>query len=110
MIVLKFGGTSVSDAEAIERAGGIIAKRMAKGPIVVVSALAGVTNALVGIAEQAAKGHLIGAIRAIESLRERHLEQAELLLGSGTDAGRRGRAQRDDRRAGASRRGARNAG
>jgi aspartate kinase len=86
VIVLKFGGTSVGDAEAIERAGGIIAKRMAQGPIVVVSALAGVTNALIGIAEQAAKGHLIGAIRAIETLRERHLEQAETLLGSGTDA------------------------
>jgi aspartate kinase len=86
VIVLKFGGTSVGDAEAIARTGRIIATRVSRGPIVVVSALAGVTNALIGIAEQAAKGHLIGAIRSVEGLRERHLEQAELLLGTGADA------------------------
>lgn len=85
MIVLKFGGTSVGDAEAIARTAGIVATRMDKGAIVVVSALSGVTNALIAIAEQASKGHLIGAIRAIESLRERHLRQAELLLGTGAD-------------------------
>jgi len=86
VIVLKFGGTSVGDAEAIARTGRIIASRADKGAIVVVSALAGVTNALIGIAEQAAKGHLIGAIRAVEGLRERHLEQAEKLLGSDANA------------------------
>ncbi|HEY9227933.1 MAG TPA: aspartate kinase, partial [Gemmatimonadaceae bacterium] len=47
---------------------------------------AGVTNALISLAEQAAKGHLIGAIRAVEELRERHLAQAEILLGSTKDA------------------------
>src|SRR6185503_11036341 len=82
VIVLKFGGTSVGDAEAIARTGRIVATRGGRGPIVVVSALAGVTNALIAIAEQAAKGHLIGALRGIEALRERHLGQAELLLGT----------------------------
>jgi aspartate kinase len=82
VIVLKFGGTSVGDAQAIARTGRIVATRADKGAIVVVSALAGVTNVLIGLAEQAAKGHLIGAIRAVEGLRERHLEQAEALLGS----------------------------
>lgn len=86
MIVLKFGGTSVGDAEAIARTGRIVASRANKGAIVVVSALGGVTNTLVALAEQAAKGHLIGAIRAVEGLRERHLQQAELLLGAGTDS------------------------
>ena len=81
MIVLKFGGTSVGDATAIARTGRIVASRIDQGPIVVVSALAGVTNALIALAEQAAKGHLIGAIRAVEGLRERHLQQAEALLG-----------------------------
>ena len=83
MIVLKFGGTSVGDAEAIARTASIIKTRVSKGPIVVVSALAGVTNQLIAIAEQAAKGHLIGAIRGVEGLRERHLAQAEKLLGTG---------------------------
>lgn len=86
MIVLKFGGTSVGDAEAIARTGRIVASRADKGAIVVVSALGGVTNSLIALAEQAAKGHLIGAIRAVEGLRERHLEQAEILLGNGPDA------------------------
>src|SRR6185503_795198 len=86
VIVLKFGGTSVGDAEAIARTGRIVATRVGRRPIVVVSALAGVTNALIAIAEQAAKGHLIGALRGIEALRERHLAQAESLLGTGDSA------------------------
>ena len=85
MIVLKFGGTSVGDAESIARTGRIIATRADRGAIVVVSALAGVTNALIALAEQAARGHLIGALRAIEDLRERHLKQAEILLGAGSE-------------------------
>ncbi len=80
MIVVKFGGTSVGDAAAIERAAGIVTSRAARHPVVVVSALAGVTNALLEIAEQATRGQLIGAIRGVEALRERHLEQADLLL------------------------------
>ena len=86
MIVLKFGGTSVGDAEAIARAGRIVGTRADQGAVVVVSALAGVTNALIAIAEQAAKGHLIGALGAVESLRSRHMEQATLLLGEGERA------------------------
>jgi aspartate kinase len=82
VIVLKFGGTSVGDAEAIARTGRIVASRADKGAIVVVSALAGVTNALIAIAEQSEKGHLIGALRGVEGLRDRHLQQAEALLGS----------------------------
>jgi aspartate kinase len=85
VIVLKFGGTSVGDAEAIARTGRIVATRVDAGAIVVVSALAGVTNSLIALAEQSAKGHLIGALRAIEDLRERHLKQAEILLGQGEE-------------------------
>jgi aspartate kinase len=83
VIVLKFGGTSVGDAEAIARTGRIVGTRADQGAIVVVSALAGVTNALIGLGEQASKGHLIGALRAIEGLRERHLQTTEALLGPG---------------------------
>jgi aspartate kinase len=80
VIVCKFGGTSVGDAEAIARTAAIIGARRERKPVVVVSALAGATNALLAIAEQAARGQLIGALAAIESLRERHLEQSQLLL------------------------------
>ena len=85
MIVIKFGGTSVGDADAIRRAGSIVAARRGRQPIVVVSAMSGVTNALLALAEQSARGQLIGAIRSVEALRERHMQQAELLLGEGPE-------------------------
>jgi aspartate kinase len=81
VIVVKFGGTSVGDADAIQRAGEIVRGRMARNPIVVVSAMSGVTNDLLGLAEQASHGHLIGALRAVEGLRDRHLSAATTLLG-----------------------------
>jgi aspartate kinase len=46
MIVMKFGGTSVEDATAIDRSCGIVAERISRSPFVVVSALAGTTNGL----------------------------------------------------------------
>jgi aspartate kinase len=82
MIVTKFGGTSVGDAAAIERAAGIVAERVPRQPLVIVSALGGTTNALIALAEQAASGQLILAIRGVEALRERHLKVATELLGS----------------------------
>ena len=85
MIVLKFGGTSVQDAEAIVRTAGIVATRGDKSPVVVVSALSGTTNALIALAEQASKGQLIGAVRAVEALRERHLTETEKLLGDSAE-------------------------
>ncbi|MDQ6635227.1 MAG: aspartate kinase, partial [Gemmatimonadota bacterium] len=85
MIVCKFGGTSVGDADAIARTASIIRGRLDRQPVVVVSALGGTTNLLLRVAEQAAKGQLIGAIRAVEDSRDRHLKQAEALLGSDAD-------------------------
>src|SRR5207248_6166683 len=80
LIVVKFGGTSVGDAEAIERAASIVRGRLPGRPVVVVSAMAGATNALLSLAEQASKGQLIGAARAVESLRERHLAAVTALV------------------------------
>ena len=80
MIVCKFGGTSVGDAEAIARTASIIAGRRDRQPVVVVSALGGTTNQLLQVAEQSAKGQLIGALRAVEGMRDRHLTQTQRLL------------------------------
>ncbi len=80
MIVVKFGGTSVGDAAAIQRAVDIVGNRVDRKPVVVVSAMAGVTNALLTIVEQASTGQLIGAVRGVENLRDRHLNTAETLL------------------------------
>ena len=56
MRVVKFGGTSIQDAAAIRRAAGVVDGKRAEQPIVVVSALAGVTDALLAIAGEAAEG------------------------------------------------------
>ena len=48
MIVMKFGGTSVQDAKAIERAAAIVKGRLEQKPVVVVSAMAKVTDQLAG--------------------------------------------------------------
>ena len=86
MIVVKFGGTSVADAAAIARAAAITRSRATRHPVVVVSALARATNELLAAAEQAARGQLIVALRGIEGLRDRHLSEAQALLGEGGDA------------------------
>ena len=46
MIVCKFGGTSVTDTAAFRRLISIIGKRTGERPLIVVSALAGVTDGL----------------------------------------------------------------
>jgi aspartate kinase len=47
VIVMKFGGTSVADAARMRAAAEIVRGRLDRGPVVVVSALAGVTDLLV---------------------------------------------------------------
>jgi aspartate kinase len=86
VIVVKFGGTSVGDAAAIQRTADIVRSRLPRKPVVVVSALGGTTNALIAIGEQSAKGHLIGALRGVETMRERHLRECQSLLGGGDHA------------------------
>lgn len=85
MIVLKFGGTSVTDADAIGRAATITRSRLEQQPIVVVSALAGVTTALLALAEHAADGQLVLALRGVEAIRDRHLHEADALLTEASD-------------------------
>lgn len=80
MIVVKFGGTSVGDADAIRQATDVVASRARRAPVVVVSALSGTTTELLALAEQAARGQLIGALRAVEHIRERHVATCDALL------------------------------
>ena len=56
MIVCKFGGTSVADREARRRLAAIVGERLPKAPLVVVSALAGVSDGLLAILDLAASG------------------------------------------------------
>ena len=72
MIVMKFGGTSVQDSTAISRAADIVKNRLALKPIVVVSALAKVTDELIAIARAAGAGDRKAATERSRALRERH--------------------------------------
>jgi aspartate kinase len=84
MIVTKFGGTSVADAAAITRLIEIIRARAPERPLVVVSALAGVTDALLALARWAGANEAASAGAAIEGLLDRHEQIARTLPGSAT--------------------------
>jgi aspartate kinase len=82
MIVMKFGGTSVEDAVAIERVAGIVRNRRKNAPVVVVSAFAKITDQLVLMGQQAASGDCNSSLELLQAMRERHLATAKSLLGS----------------------------
>jgi aspartate kinase len=79
---MKFGGTSVEDAAAITRAAKIVASRLAEKPVVVVSAMAKVTDQLVACANAAGDGERDQALCLARKLRERHYTAASELLGT----------------------------
>ncbi len=81
MIVMKFGGTSVESSEAIERIARIVESRRKHSPVVVVSAMAKVTDQLAEMGRQAASGDCDTSAEMLKALRERHLMTASELLG-----------------------------
>jgi aspartate kinase len=82
MIVMKFGGTSVESAEAIERVAQIVGSRREKLPLVVVSAMAKVTDQLVTMGQLAASGDSEASLQLFQGTRERHFSTAKTLLGA----------------------------
>src|SRR5437764_14079864 len=83
MIVMKFGGTSVQDAEAIDRVAAIVRGRLSQHPVVVVSALAKMTDQLLAMASAAGSGNREQALELSRAARERHSNTASDLLGTG---------------------------
>jgi aspartate kinase len=81
-IVMKFGGTSVGDAQAIERVTSIVHGRLPQRPVVVVSAMARVTDQLLQMARAAGNGDRKKALMLARELRERHYNTAGELLGT----------------------------
>jgi len=80
MIVMKFGGTSVESAAAIERVAGIVKAREERRPVVVVSAMGKTTNKLLAIASAAVSGKREEFIRQIHGLRDLHSREARLVV------------------------------
>ena len=103
MIVMKFGGSSLGTSDALTRVAGVIAERVARTPVVVVSAIGKSTDRLLAAAVQARDGRLglgearrsVAALRddllsmaspvlsdvsALDTLLERHVEDLDRLL------------------------------
>ncbi|HEY5568137.1 MAG TPA: bifunctional aspartate kinase/homoserine dehydrogenase I [Gammaproteobacteria bacterium] len=77
-VVHKFGGTSVADADCFRRVAQLVAARAGDNLAVVVSAMRGVTDQLLGLVERAAQGVALGA--EIEELRTLYLGTVTQLL------------------------------
>ncbi|HLW54866.1 MAG TPA: lysine-sensitive aspartokinase 3 [Candidatus Angelobacter sp.] len=82
MIVMKFGGTSVQDASAIDCAAAIVRERLSERPVVVVSALAKITDQLLAMAAAAGAGRRDKALELSRAARQRHYTTASDLLGT----------------------------
>src|SRR5579863_6996788 len=77
---MKFGGTSVEDAAAIRRLIAIVESRLEAQPVVVVSALAKVTDQLLEAGNAAAQGHLGSALATARNIYGRHEQLADSLV------------------------------
>jgi len=87
LVVMKFGGTSVEDPAAIERTAAIVAGRVAQDnqAVVVVSAMAKVTDQLLRAAAAASVGDRTGALAISSRLRSRHRDTAAALVQNPAD-------------------------
>ncbi|HET6979577.1 MAG TPA: lysine-sensitive aspartokinase 3 [Pyrinomonadaceae bacterium] len=79
-IIMKFGGTSVADAAAFENVARIVTSEHKAAPVVVVSAMSGVTDSLLNATKIAATGDADQAIASLENVFKRHHAVAHELL------------------------------
>ena len=80
MIVMKFGGTSVGTAERIKHVAGLVSARK-ESPIVVLSAMSGVTNMLAEVAGYLYNRNPDSARETLKRIESNHLSVASELLG-----------------------------
>ncbi|MEA2713373.1 MAG: aspartate kinase [Gemmatimonadales bacterium] len=81
MIICKFGGTSVADGPAITRLIDIVRARVPERPVIVVSALARVTDTLLNLARRAGVADEAELEAGVSTLLERHGQVARALPG-----------------------------
>src|SRR5688572_32337490 len=85
MKLLKFGGSSIADAESIKKVVEIIRDRGRTGRCaVVLSAMHGTTDALIEAGRSAERGD-DGYIGVLSAIRDRHVETVEKLFGGEAD-------------------------
>lgn len=83
MIIMKFGGTSVADNEAIDRVISIVRGKLSERPVVVVSALSKITDLLYEVADKARERDSEKAKELVNQVMDRHLDLVEKLLPAG---------------------------
>jgi aspartate kinase len=84
-IVMKFGGTSLEGATAFQNAARIVADRIERRPVVVVSAMARFTDALIGSVQEAANAGAAAGLATLEKHFDRHLRVLGELLNKEAD-------------------------
>ncbi len=72
MIVMKFGGTSVGSVESIRTAARVVAARRADDPVVVLSAMGGITDRLASTGDLAVRGETDAVTEGLAGIREVH--------------------------------------
>jgi bifunctional aspartokinase / homoserine dehydrogenase 1 len=87
ILTMKFGGTSVGSAEAIGNVVEIVKRELQLGNEItmVVSAMSGVTDMLIGAVQMASKEDKWGFLSTAEKLRDKHEEALNALLTPGKD-------------------------
>jgi aspartate kinase len=78
--IMKFGGTSVADATAFENVARIVSARIQSVPVVVVSAMSGVTDALLASSATATEHGAVPALASLDPTFLRHKQTANELL------------------------------
>src|SRR5207244_7119872 len=81
--IMKFGGTSVEDADAFRNVAAIVKSHLDVRPVIVVSAIAGFTNALLASAAKAINGDARAATKSLDDDFGRHSSIAEDVLSDG---------------------------
>jgi aspartate kinase len=72
MLVMKFGGTSVGAAAQIEAAARIVESQSALKPVVILSAMASVTDALLNAGDAAVQGNTRDRDDKLWEIRSKH--------------------------------------
>ncbi len=80
MIVLKFGGTSVANAEMMDKALSIAESRLERAPVLVSSAMANITDLLQELAKLLGSGDESGAEKILATIEERHISCASSFI------------------------------
>ncbi|HTR82449.1 MAG TPA: aspartate kinase [Bacteroidota bacterium] len=80
MITMKFGGTSVGDIQRLQDVASIVHSYLPQRPVVVASAMAGVTNTLLDTAQLAVQRDLDKVKKNVDAIKEKHHDVANTLL------------------------------